>query len=116
MDGTAFLQGTGAMAPHLTVLITGLVILTLDLFLTDRSRFLNEVVGLAGLALAFVLAVLQHGDPRMVFMDMAVVDNLSVFFLAAFILIAILTLLLSASFVRREDIAPGEYYALYSTK
>lgn len=112
MDGTAFLQGTGALAPHLTVLITGLVILMLDLFLTERSRFLNEVVGLIGLALAFVLAVLQCGDPRMVFMDMAVVDNLSVFFLATFILIAILTLLLSASFVRREDIESGEYYAL----
>ena len=112
MDGTALLQGTSALVPHLTVLITGLVILTLDLFLTERSRFLNEVVGLVGLALAFVLAVLQYGDPRMVFMDMAVVDNFSVFFHATFILIAILTLLLSASFVRREDIAPGEYYAL----
>lgn len=112
MDGTAFLQGTVALAPHLTVLITGLVILTLDLFLTERSRFLNEVVGLIGLALAFVLAVLQHGEPRMVFMDMAVVDNLSVFFLATFILIAFLTLLMSASFVRREEIESGEYYAL----
>ena len=112
MDGTAFLQGTIELAPHLTVLITGLVILTLDLFLTERSRFLNEVVGFVGLALAFVLAVLQHGDPRTVFMDMAVVDNLSVFFLATFILIAILTLLMSASFVRREEIASGEYYAL----
>jgi NADH-quinone oxidoreductase subunit N len=112
MDGTAFLQGTGALVPHLTVMITGLVMLTLDLFLTARSRFLNEVVGLAGLALAFVLAVLQHGDPRLVFMDMAVVDNLSVFFHATFILIAILTLLMSVSFVRREEIASGEYYAL----
>ena len=42
--------------------------------------------------LAFVLAVLQHGDPRTVFVDMAVVDNLSVFFHATFILIAFLTL------------------------
>ncbi len=112
MDGTALLQGTGALVPHLTVLLTGLVILTLDLFLTERSRFLNEVVGLVGLVLAFVLAVLQHGDPRTVFIDMAVVDNLSVFFHATFILIGILTLLMSASFVRREEIASGEYYAL----
>ena len=53
MDGTALLQGTGALAPHLTVLVTGLVILTLDLFLTARSRYVNEIVGLAGLVLAF---------------------------------------------------------------
>ncbi len=112
MDGTAFLQGTGALVPHLTVLVTGLAILALDLFLTERSRFVNEVVGLAGLALAFVLAVLQHGDPRTVFAAMAVVDNLSVFFHATFILIAFLTLLMSASFIRREGVPSGEYYAL----
>lgn len=112
MDGTAFLQGTGALVPHLTVLVTGLVILTLDLFLTERSRFVNEVVGLVGLALALVLAVLQHGDPRTVFSGMAVVDNLGVFFHVTFILIAFLTLLMSASFVRREGLPSGEYYAL----
>lgn len=112
MDGTALLQGTGALVPHLVVLITGLVILTLDLFLNERSRYLNEVVGLAGLVFAFAMALRQCGDPRLIFSEMAVVDNLAVFFHVLFILIAILTLLLSASYIRREDIPAGEYYAL----
>ena len=41
MDATALLESTGALLPHMTVLVTGLVILTLDLFLTPRSRYLN---------------------------------------------------------------------------
>lgn len=112
MDGTALLHGTGALLPQLTVLITGLVILTLDLFLTSRSRYLNEVIGIVGLLLAFVLTLLQSGEPRPVFMHMAVVDNLGVFFNATFLLIALLMFLMSASYVRREEINSGEYYAL----
>jgi len=79
MDATALLDSTGALLPHLTVLVTGLVILTLDLFLTPRSRYLNEVVGLAGLLLAFFFTLGTAGAPRQVFMAMAVVDQLGAF-------------------------------------
>src|SRR4051812_41298801 len=100
MDATALLDNTRALLPHLTVLMTGLVILTLDLFLTPRSRYLHEVVGLAGLGLALLLTVCMAGAPRQVFMAMAVVDHLGAFFNATFVLIAALTMLLSASYVR----------------
>ena len=71
MDATALLDSTGALLPHLTVLITGLIILTLDLFLTPRSRYLNEVVGLAGLLMALIFTLYTTGAPRQVFMAMA---------------------------------------------
>jgi len=112
MDATALLDSTGALLPHLTVLITGLIILTLDLFLTPRSRYLNEVVGLAGLLMALIFTLYTTGAPRQVFMAMAVVDHLGAFFNATFVLIAALTMLLSASYVRREGVSAGEYYAL----
>ena len=112
MDGTDLLQGTGALLPHLTVITTGLIILVLDLFLTSRSRYMNEVVGLIGLVLAFALALGQAGDPRLLFSEMAIADNLAVFFHALFVLIAILTMLMSASYIRHENIVAGEYYAL----
>jgi NADH-quinone oxidoreductase subunit N len=94
------------------VLITGLIILILDLFLTPRSRYLNEVVGLAGLLVALICTLGTAGAPRQVFMAMAVVDRLGAFFNATFLLIAALTMLLSASYVRREGVSAGEYYAL----
>jgi NADH-quinone oxidoreductase subunit N len=112
MDATALLDSTGALLPHMTVLVTGLVILTLDLFLTPRSRYLNEVVGLIGLLVAFLFTLSTTGAPRQVFMSMAVVDYLGAFFNATFLLIAALTILLSASYVRREGVSAGEYYAL----
>src|SRR5215471_18798705 len=112
MDATALLDSTGALLPHMTVLVTGLIILTLDLFLTPRSRYLNEVVGLIGLLLAFLFTLNTTSAPRQVFMAMAVVDYLGAFFNATFLLIAALTILLSASYVRREGVSAGEYYAL----
>ncbi|MGE3540590.1 MAG: NADH-quinone oxidoreductase subunit N [Candidatus Tectimicrobiota bacterium] len=112
MDATALLQSTGALLPHMIVLVTGLAVLTLDLFLTQRSRYINEVVGLVGLGLALVAILGTAGEPRSVFMAMAVVDKLGAFFNATFVLIAGLTILLSANYVRREDISAGEYYAL----
>jgi len=112
MDATALLESTGALLPHMTVLVTGLVILTLDLFLTPQSRYLNEVVGLIGLLVAFFFTLSTAGAPRQVFMGMAVVDYLGAFFNATFLLIAALTILLSASYVRREGVSAGEYYAL----
>jgi NADH-quinone oxidoreductase subunit N len=112
MDATALLDSTAALLPPLTVLVTGLVILALDLFLTPRSRYLNEVVGIIGIVLALLFTLRQSGEPRPAFLDMAVTDGLSAFFNATFLLIALLTILLSASYVRREDVGVGEYYAL----
>jgi NADH-quinone oxidoreductase subunit N len=112
MDGTVLLQDIGALVPHLIVLVTGLTILILDLFLPPRNRYVHEVCGVVGLLLALVLAVLQSGEPRLVFQAMAVADNLAVFFHVTFILIALITLLMSASYIRREAISAGEYYAL----
>jgi NADH-quinone oxidoreductase subunit N len=112
MDATALLQSTGALLPHLTILVTGLVILALDLFLTPRSRYLNEVVALLGILLAFLFTLQQTGEPRPAFLNMAVADNLGAFFSSTFLLIALLTVLMSAGYVRREDINAGEYYAL----
>ena len=113
MEVPALLEDTAALLPHVIVLVTGLVVLVLDLFPLPRGRWAIEAVSLVGLALAFACALCQAGgEPRAVFMGMAVVDGLGAFFNAAFVLIAALTVLLSAHYVRREAIRPGEYYAL----
>ncbi|MCZ6873340.1 MAG: NADH-quinone oxidoreductase subunit N [bacterium] len=112
MDATALWQGAIALLPQLIVLMTGLVILVLDLFLTPRGRFLNETVAVIGLIIAFLSTLGPIDTPQSVLMHMAVTDNLSSFFNAIFLLIAVLTVLLSASYTRREGFNNGEYYAL----
>jgi NADH-quinone oxidoreductase subunit N len=61
---------------------------------------------------ALLLTGIQSGAPRAAFLNMAVADSVGAFFNVTFLLIAVLTILLSASYVRREDIQAGEYYAL----
>jgi NADH-quinone oxidoreductase subunit N len=112
MDATALLDSTGALLPHMTVLVTGLVLLALDLFLTPRSRYLTEVIGIVGIVMAFLWVLHQSATPRPAFLGMAVADALSAFFNATFLLIALLTILLSTRYVRQEDVSAGEYYAL----
>ena len=113
MEVPALLEGTAALLPHVAVLVTGLAVLVLDLFLPPRGRWATEAVSLTGLTAAFALALCQvGGEPRAVFMGMAVVDGLGAFFNAAFVLIAALTVLLSAPYVRRQDIRLGEFHAL----
>jgi NADH-quinone oxidoreductase subunit N len=94
------------------VLLTGLIILTQDLFLTPQRRYLHEVVGFIGLLISLFFTLTTTGTPHQAFMGMAMVDHLSAFLNATFLLIAALTMLLSASYVRREGINAGEYYAL----
>ena len=112
MDATALLDSTGALLPHIIVLATGLVILALDLFLTPRSRYLNELIGVVGVLVALLVTLPQPVAPRPIFMGMASADGISAFFNAIFLLIALLVMLLSTDYVRQEDINAGEYYAL----
>lgn len=112
MDATALFEGMGALLPQITVLTTALVILLLDLFLTPQSRYLDEIIGLGGLLLAVLFAVYTPATPRLFFMDAVIVDSLGAFFNVTFAIIAALTILLSAQYIRREGIQAGEYYAL----
>ena len=112
MNATALFESSGALLPHMMVLLTGLAVLLVDLFVPPQKRYMNEVVGMVGLAAAFVLVLYNTGAPRPIFLGMAVVDNLGAFFHGLFLVIAGLTVLLSASYVRREQLNAGEYYAL----
>ncbi len=112
MDGTALLQGTRALLPHMVILVTGLAVLILDLFLTPRSRFLNEVLGLLGLLVALIVSLQPVDTAQSVFMQMAVADSLGAFLNVIFLSIAALTVLMSAGYVRQQGLSPGEYYAL----
>jgi NADH-quinone oxidoreductase subunit N len=112
MNATALFESSGALLPHMMVLLTGLAVLLVDLFIAPQKRYMNEVVAIAGLVVAFFLVLCNTGEPRPIFLGMAVADNLGAFFHGLFLVIAGLTVLLSASYVRREQLNAGEYYAL----
>ena len=102
----------GGMAPFLLLTVTALATLLLDLFLSPRHRVRLTYLGLTGLLLTMAILVRGFGEGERVVVDMLILDDFSRFFHLVFLLIAALTVLVSVTYVEREGIQQGEYYAL----
>jgi len=99
--------------PIVILVVTGLVILLLDLFLSDERRALNAVVAFVGLVLAAAAVVgLQNGRGGITLAGMAIVDGFGYVFELLLIVIAALAVLFSGAHLRQQNLDRGEYYVL----
>ena len=99
--------------PIVILVVTGLVILLLDLFLSDERRALNAVVAFAGLVLAAAAVVgLQNGRGGVTLAGMAIVDGFGYVFELLLLAIAALAVLFSGAHLRQQNLDRGEYYVL----
>jgi NADH-quinone oxidoreductase subunit N len=101
------------IAPELIMSAFGLAILLLGAFLPGKGR--NESLGyisLLGILLAFSFTLPLMGTSQHAFNNMIAADGFGVFFKVIFLIIAILTVLISMGYAQRVDIPLGEYYAL----
>ena len=112
MSGSTTQLDWGAMAPFLALTMAALGTLLLDLFLSSRHQVRLMYVGLTGLLLAMAMLVHGFGGGERVVGEMLILDDFSRFFHLVFILIAVLTILVSAKSMEHEGAHPGEYYAL----
>ncbi|MGH2394923.1 MAG: hypothetical protein ACRDGH_15775, partial [Candidatus Limnocylindria bacterium] len=81
------------LLPELILTVTVLTVITVDLFLPRATKWLLTPITVFGLALAGVGCALVWGVNASVFAGFYVVDDLSVFFKAATIVIGILAAL-----------------------
>ncbi len=88
-----------------------ILVLMVDLFKKDSHGWIVGL-GLVVLAGAAVSTVVIWDNPQRVFSGMFSADSLTQVFTLVFILATVLIWLLSYSYVAREGIAIGEYYAL----
>lgn len=102
----------GVIAPTLIVAATAMLLMILSVLVPRKRANLLAVVSLAGLAAALVADLALWGGSRSSFGGLAVADNLYVLFSAVAIVVAGLAVLLSADYLSREDLVPGEFYAL----
>ncbi len=102
----------GVVAPIVVAAVTAMVLMVLSAALSPRRSGILAGVALVGLAIALVADLGLWGASRAAFHDAAVADNLFVYFGAVAIAVAFLTVLLSAGYLSREQLVPGEYYAL----
>ena len=104
-----------ALAPEITMAVTLLGVLGLDLVLPRRSKYLTAIVGLLGLVIAGLFLVLLAGSEqnvRSLFDGSYVIDDFAIVMKGLFVLSGYIVLLMSVSYIESERYYQGEYYFL----
>ncbi|MDH3247927.1 MAG: NADH-quinone oxidoreductase subunit N, partial [Acidimicrobiia bacterium] len=104
-----------ALAPEITIAVTLLGVLGLDLVLPRQRKYLTAIVGLLGLVVAgFFLVVLATSDVdvRSMMSGSYVVDDFAIVLKGLFVLSGYIVLLMSVSYIESERYYQGEYYFL----
>lgn len=111
-----------AIAPELILGVTLLAVLFIDLVLPDRLKYLAGVTALVGLVAAalplLTLSLCGELDGctdtgvRALFGDSYVIDDFAIVLKALFIVVGVVTLLLSVGYLESDDYYQGEFYFL----
>jgi NADH-quinone oxidoreductase subunit N len=105
----------GLLTPQLIVLITAIVVSMLDAFLPKARQYTGiTIVSLLGYGLALIAVLLREDEKGETFHGLFRADGLTVFLSIVILVAAILTVLVSASYVENlEGRMPiGEFYTL----
>lgn len=100
------------VAPLLVVTATALVVMLIDLVLPAESRAWLAYLSLFGLSGALVVTVQLWGRQTSTLNGMALLDNYGLAFTLLFLLVAIVTILLSVAYITERGLERGEFYAL----
>jgi NADH-quinone oxidoreductase subunit N len=111
-----------AIAPELILGVTLVLVVAVDLVLSDRLKYLAGVTALVGLvAAAFPLLTLAtcgelssctDTGVRSLFGGSYVVDDFALVLKGLFIVVGVITLLLSVGYIESDDYYQGEFYFL----
>ena len=104
-----------AYLPMLILIGMGCVLLLAETFATAQTRRGLAWLGVGGCLAAFVALVMQWGDvvhPISHFEDMLIVDRMSLYLDATFLVAATLTLLFAPAYLHEQGFEFGEFYAI----
>ncbi|HEX2195147.1 MAG TPA: NADH-quinone oxidoreductase subunit N [Candidatus Limnocylindria bacterium] len=97
------------LLPELILTATALVVMTVDLFLPRRAKWILTPLAIFGMALTGIGCVLVWGVNDTVFAGFYVVDDLSVFLKGATLVIGILAALFAPSYLVSRRLPLGEF-------
>jgi|SRR5712692_3339287 len=100
-----------AMSPILAAMVLSLIVLTIE-FLMQNSERVTFYVSLIGIVLCVALSVYTYSLNDIAFNGMVQSGGYTSFFNCLFLLSAGLTILLSRSYLEKENSNYGEYYCL----
>ena len=103
------------LAPELSLTLLALVVMAVDLFV--KRRVVTIAVALVGLIIPLGFILAQQFDPQFnkpvtIFFGMFIVDRYALFFDLIFLIIAVVIILASYSYIEKYVKAEGEFYAL----
>jgi hypothetical protein len=103
-----------ALAPEIIVAATIVVLILVDVFTGERSRWASSSIAGIGLLLALIpIATLAYdGVDRAMFGGGFVVDNYALVLKALFLVAGYVVILLSTNYIAEGDYHEGEYYTL----
>jgi NADH-quinone oxidoreductase subunit N len=98
-------------APLTIVTVTALVVIIIDA-LVKKNASITWWISLAGLLLTFVAAETAVGTKGTAFGGMVTTGGFADYFTMVFVAAGLTSILLSHSYIRKEQLEAGEYYAL----
>jgi NADH-quinone oxidoreductase subunit N len=106
-----------ALAPEIVLTAAILVVLVSDLIWPERSRWTSSRLASIGVlaALVPVVTLAVDGEDRVLFGGAFVVDNYALALQGFFLVVAYVSLLMSADYIGEGDYYQGEYYFLLLT-
>ncbi len=111
MDLSILWQDTLAIGPISFLTLVGLVVLVIDA-LSSKSEAVTCWTTILGFASALVISLASIGPAQTAFSGMVTTCGSAAFFAAVFSLAGLLTTMLSKSYIKREGMEHGEYYAI----
>jgi len=100
------------ITPQIILAVFGFVLLLLEVFLPKDKKGILPHLAWIGIALSFFFSVNLFGSKFSAFNGMALADNFALFFSFIFLISSFLVVLLSLSYLKREEEVRGDYYAL----
>jgi NADH-quinone oxidoreductase subunit N len=103
------------IAPELIVGVAGVIVMMVDAFVRREQRWLTGSLSIISLVAAFVASVwLWTAWPaqRSAFNGMIVLDELRLSFTLIFLIVALLTILISSIWIETEKLPAGEFHSL----
>ncbi len=98
--------------PEMLLVAVATLIMVLEPLTSKQSKRALGWIALAGLVAALIPAAMGESLPGTAFSGMVIIDGFAVFFRVLVIAAAIVVVLMSWSYLRREGAEAGEYYAL----
>ncbi len=99
--------------PEIVLSVFGILIMVLEAMMKPQAKRTSlGGIALVGLALAFLANIWAGNNPGTAFSNMIVVDDYGTFFRGLVLVVGMLCILTSFSYLERERAQTGEYYAL----